>query len=139
MDKERISSKIDELEGYLSKISEYLPADFEDYERDEMRRRALERLLHISIEGVIDISALMVKELKLGVPSDEDDYFDKLAERGVIGRDLAEKMKKMRRFRNILVHRYSYLDDARVFELLTHDIKDLKEFSEQIKDFLART
>ena len=136
-EKERILGKIDEVEGYLRKIEEYLPSDFKGYEKDEMRQRALERLLHISIESIIDMAALVVKDLRLGVPSDEEDLFDKLRDNGTIDKGLAERMKEMKRFRNFLVHRYSHIDSLRIFKFLNEDVEDLKEFSDSIRNYIG--
>jgi uncharacterized protein YutE (UPF0331/DUF86 family) len=76
----------------------------------------------------------LVKELRLGFPLNEEDLFDKLSKKGVIEIELAEKLKTMRRFRNVL--RYSNLDDGRVYDFLCHDIKDLEEFIRRVRDHI---
>jgi len=68
LDRERILTKIDELDGYLRELRHISPASFEDYQRIETKR-ACERLLQISIETVIDISHLLVTGLRLGLPA----------------------------------------------------------------------
>ena len=75
MDRARLLSKLDEMRRYLDKIKEIAPDSLEEYEEDEVTRRAIERLLHISIEAVIDVSYLLVKELRLGLPTSEDTLF----------------------------------------------------------------
>jgi uncharacterized protein YutE (UPF0331/DUF86 family) len=75
MDRARILSKLDEMGRYLDKIKEIAPDSLEEYEEDEVTRRAVERLLHISIEAVIDVSYLLVKELRPGLPTSEDMLF----------------------------------------------------------------
>jgi len=61
MDRARILSKLDEMGQHLDKIKEIVPDSLEEYEKDEVTQRAIERLLHISIEAVIDISYILVK------------------------------------------------------------------------------
>ncbi len=75
MDIARILSKLDEMGRHLDKIREITPDSLEEYEEDKVTRRAIKRLLHISIEAVIDISYLLVKELRLGLPTSEDTLF----------------------------------------------------------------
>jgi len=75
MDRARILSKLDEMGQHLDKIKEIVPDSLEEYEKDGVTRRAIERLLHISIEAVIDISYILVKELRLGLPTSEDTLF----------------------------------------------------------------
>jgi len=67
MDKERICIKLDELDQYLQEIEEIMPSSSGDYFPDLMRRRALERLIQITIEAVMDVSAMLVKEMRLGL------------------------------------------------------------------------
>ena len=75
MDRARILSKLGEMGMHLDKIKEIAPDSLEEYEEDEVTRRAIERLLHISIEAVIDSSYILVKELRLGLPTSEDTLF----------------------------------------------------------------
>ena len=49
-----------------------VPDSLEEYEEDEITRSAIERPLHISIEAVIDVSYILVRELRLGLPASED-------------------------------------------------------------------
>ena len=80
---------------------------------------------------------LMVKGLRLGLPSNEEDLFEKLRKEGIISREMEEKLKSMRGFRNILVHRYGEVDDELVFENLKN-IDDFRKFRKQIISFLKK-
>ncbi len=70
MDKERILAKLDEIEQYLGELEGIMPESFEEYQVSIVTRRAVERLLQMIIESVMDANALLVKELKLGLPPD---------------------------------------------------------------------
>ena len=131
MDRARILSKLDEMGRHLDKIKEIAPDDIEEYEEEEVTRRAIERLLHISIEAVIDVSYLLVKELRLGLPTSEESYFDKLSGK-VLTPQMVEKLKEMRRFRNVMVHRYDKVDDIRVYYVVCDRLGDLYEFKEKV-------
>lgn len=135
MDKERIFIKLDEIDQYLKEIEEIVPASPEEYSPDLMRKRALERLIQITIEAVMDVCALLVKDMKLGIPYQEEDLLDKISGR-VISPDLVEKIREMKGFRNILVHGYSRIDDERVYEILTRDLEDVVEFKKAVIGFL---
>lgn len=131
MDRERILSRIDELDGYLQEIHEIMPTSFEEYKSIE-KRRACERLLQVSIESVIDICALIVTGLRLGLPSEEDDLFEKLAQAEIISSSIKENLKRMKAFRNILVHEYGRIDDRLVYEVLKNNLNDFEEFKKEI-------
>ena len=133
IDKERILSKLAELDSYVEEIKKIIPKNFDEYKTIE-KKRACERLLHLSIECVIDVCSLLVKGLDLGIPSEEDDMFEKL-EKKVITTSMKNKLKLMKGFRNILVHKYSKIDDKLVYKNLKN-INDFYEFKKQITVFL---
>ena len=131
LDRERILAKIDVLDGYLKELRGILPASFEEYKKIE-KRRACERLLQVSIECMIDICGLMVTGLRLGLPAEEDDLFEKLEQAGIITLQRKESLKKMKGFRNILVHEYGEVDDMIVYEVLQNNLNDFEAFKQDI-------
>jgi len=131
LDRERLFAKIDVLEGYLKELAEILPVSFEEYKKVE-KRRACERLLQVSIECVIDICGLMVIGLRLGLPAEEDDLFEKLEHARIITSSRKESLKKMRGFRNILVHEYGHVNDVIVYEILQNNLNDFEAFKQEI-------
>lgn len=135
MDKERIYIKLDEIDQYLKEMEEIMPSSSEEYSTDLMRKRALERLIQITIEAVMDVSAILIKEMRLGLPYEEEDFLDKI-NGTVLDPDLVVKLREMKSFRNILVHGYSQINDERVYEILTSDMKDVVEFKERVIEFL---
>jgi uncharacterized protein YutE (UPF0331/DUF86 family) len=131
LDRERLLAKMDLLDGYLKEIREILPSSFEDYKKIE-KRRACERLLQVSIECVIDICGLVVIGLRLGLPAEEDDLFEKLEQAGIISSPRNEALKKMKAFRNILVHEYGHINDMIVYEVLQNNLNDFEIFKREI-------
>ena len=138
MDKKRILTKIDELNVYLDELDEIKIRDFDEYAKSKKDKRACERLLQIAIETVLDICNIIVSELKLGLPSDEDDLFKKLENKKIITKKLSIILKEMKGFRNILVHRYGETDDEKVFEILSEKLEDFETFKEEILRFLKK-
>jgi uncharacterized protein YutE (UPF0331/DUF86 family) len=133
MEKKDILNRLEVLDGYLAKIKEYLPTDLEEYRAEEMRRRAIERLLLISIQSLFDISGMVVKHLELGIPSSDEDILDRLVKGRVIGRTLAQKLKEIRKIKDPLIYWHSEVNDAELFDFLTNNLSNLQEFSRQIK------
>lgn len=132
MDRERILTKLDELNNYLKEIKEDYPSNFQEYLRN---KRKYERLLHLSIEVVIDVSSLILKGRGSGVPADEEGIFDKLIQDKVFDREFGETLKEMKAFRNILVHRYGEIDDKKTYNQL-NNLDDFKEFKKQVLSYL---
>lgn len=128
-------AKIDELDSYLTELDEIKPSDFEEYIGSIEKKRACERLLEISIETMLDICNIIISELKLGLPSNEEQIFDKLYDKKIISVKMMLKLKGMKGFRNILVHRYSEVKDELVFENIGN-LEDFDNFKEEILKFL---
>jgi uncharacterized protein YutE (UPF0331/DUF86 family) len=87
---------------------------------------------------VIDICALIVKGLRLGLPSSEADLFEKLEKKNVVTNEMKEKLKTMRGFRNILVHRYGEVNDNIIFDNL-RNIDDFRRFRKEVIQFLKKS
>lgn len=137
IDDKKIFSKIDELNGYLEELEKIKPDNFDDYVNSIEKKRACERLLQISIEIVIDIANVLVSNLKLGIPEDENILFEKLRKEKIISKKMEEILKKMKGFRNILVHKYGELDNELVFENLD-DLDDFTKFIEVISCYVKK-
>lgn len=135
LDLERLLAKIDELDGYRQEIHEISPENFEEFKGTE-KKRACERLLQVSIESVIDICALIVSGLRLGLPAEENDLFEKLEQAGIISSQTLVKLKKMRGFRNILVHEYGRINDELVYNILKTQLNEFDEFKKEILKYI---
>jgi uncharacterized protein YutE (UPF0331/DUF86 family) len=138
MDLQRIYAKIDEIEQYLGEIEEIMPLSAEEYAGSLEKRRALERLLQITIEAVMDTSAILVKDLKLGLPSGEDDFLGKL-QGNILDQEMVDRIRKMKGFRNVLVHGYAQIDDEKVFRILSQDLQDIREFKVAVIEFVRES
>ncbi len=134
MDEERILSKIDSMDQYLKEIEDDMPSNLNEYQDN---KRKYERLLHLSIEAVIDVCSLILKNEGLGAPNDEESILDKLADNKIINQDIAKNVKDMKAFRNVLVHRYGEVDDRKVYEKL-EKLEDFKEFRKRVIEYLEK-
>ncbi|MHA1519873.1 MAG: type VII toxin-antitoxin system HepT family RNase toxin [Promethearchaeota archaeon] len=90
--------------------------------------------MQIKIEIMIDISMMLIKQKNLGLPVDEDDVFNKLQPY----LKEKEKYKEMKRFRNLLVHRYGDVNDKLVYYNATNHIDDFYIFITDVKEILSK-
>ncbi len=100
-DRVRILSKLDEMIKYVEELRSMLPEQVE-YQQDLIKRRACEKTVEVAIESLIDASAMIVSAQKFGLPENEENIFDMLIEKRILSRELGEKLKDMKGFRNIL-------------------------------------
>ncbi len=135
VDRDRVLTKLDELDGYLRELRAVAPDRFADYQRTE-KRRSCERLIQVSVEAVIDICALLVAGLRLGLPGEEDDLFERLYRHGAISGPMADTLRRMKGLRNLLVHEYGRVNDEIVFETVRGRLGDFDAFRNEIVAFL---
>lgn len=137
LDRERILAKLDALDGYQRELEQIVPASFEAYQRIEVKR-ACERLLQISIESAIDVCGLLVSGLRLGLPAEEADLFEKLQQAGAISATMAATLGRMKGLRNILVHEYGRINDRIVYQVVRENLDDFKQFRAEATGALGR-
>lgn len=102
---------------------------------DLEKRYAVERLLELCIQSVIDIGRLLVMLEDWRGIRDERDAFVILTERNIISPELANRLAQARGFWNILVHEYAEIDPQLLHQHLQMDVSDLWEFAECIAKF----
>ena len=138
LDIERILDKMDEMDAYISELSEYVPDDEESYHDNSMLKRACERAFQLSCETLLDICNLIIAGKGFGLPKNSKNSMEKLADHGIITKDLAVRLSEMVGFRNLLVHKYGTVDDSMAFNYLSGELEDFYEFLEATEAFIKK-
>lgn len=94
-------------------------------------------LLIKATEAAIDVCTHIVARAEGRAPQDYADCFTVLRSLGIIGEPLSERLRKMARFRNLLVHVYWQVDNAQVFRVIGNELDDLVKFQEQVGQWLV--
>ena len=109
---------------YHNKIN-YIAINLKDLSikpKNELERRGIFYSLQTSIEAVIDLVAMLVKDL--GFQVNDDSYnISKIVQIKKIDPKLEENLRKAKGLRNILVYRYNNVDE----NLILSSIDDLKQ------------
>ncbi|RLE97588.1 MAG: hypothetical protein DRJ63_08955 [Thermoprotei archaeon] len=66
------------------------------------------------------------------------DCFNRLGKKGVIPKDLAERLTLAARLRNLLIHRYWEIIDEKVYENAKKGLKDFEEYVSYIREFIEK-
>jgi uncharacterized protein YutE (UPF0331/DUF86 family) len=101
----------------------------------DTRDIACYRLL-LAIEAALALCYHVSARRLRQVPDDYAGCFAGLARAGVIPEDLSDRLQRMAKFRNLLVHVYWQVDYSRVFDAIESDLDDLSEFSRTIAALL---
>ena len=132
-----IRTKIKEIEESLRLVEENLPDTFEEFSRLGLVKDGIYKRVEFCIENVFDICAIINTDLELGVPRDDEDILDNLVKNKILSEEMKEKLKSMRGFRNIVVHRYGAVDDKIAFEIMLENLPDFYQFIKWAADFLT--
>lgn len=108
----------------------------ESLESDIRERRFVEHTLQVAIQAALDVASHIVSDARLGEPQTNRDLFDVLARAGWLEAALAEPLKNMAGFRNVLVHGYDDVDLQIVRSVLTDHLDDLSRFVGSIRGLL---
>jgi uncharacterized protein YutE (UPF0331/DUF86 family) len=136
-EKDRILAKLDEMDQYILELEEMMPEQ-EEYLKDMIKKRACEKTIELAIESVIDACSMVVSLKKLGVPSDEDSILYILLKKKIVPISLFRKLKEIKGFRNIIVHKYGDVNDAMAYEFLSTELKDFKGFKDIMEKYLKK-
>ncbi len=137
MRKDVIKTKLKEIKGSIKLVKENLPGNFEEFSKLGLVKDGIYKRIEYAIEGVLDICAIINSDLELGVPASEEDIVENLVNNDILSSDMGTRIKKMRGFRNFLVHRYGKIDDKVAYENIMEGFADFSEFTEKTNEFLA--
>lgn len=90
----------------------------------------------IAIESAIDICNHIISQNGYRIPEDYGDAFKVLFEQGAFNKEFLKNLNAMAKFRNRLVHIYWELDNEQIYDYLQINLKDFKNFLNNISEFL---
>lgn len=130
-----LDAKLAELSRRLKRIDSRRPAGLKALAASEDLQDIIARNLEVAIQNCIDI-ALHLCAAHGEVPATSSQTFLALAERGLIKRDLAQRLQRAVGFRNLLVHEYAEVDWKIVMQVLRTGTRDLGEFGKAVLGLL---
>jgi len=95
---------------------------------DIRERRFIEHSLQIAIQAAVDIAAHVVSDERLGEPRTNRELFDLLERHEWLNIPLAQALRNMVGFRNVIVHGYDDVDLQVVRDVVTNHLGDLEAF-----------
>ncbi|WAI01825.1 type VII toxin-antitoxin system HepT family RNase toxin [Methanogenium organophilum] len=132
-----IRVKLSEMAESVALVRENLPDSVDSFAGMGLLKDGIYKRMEYAIENVYDICAILNADLHLGVPGGDAEILENLMQHGVISSDMGDSLRKMKGFRNIVVHRYGRIDDAIAFTILQAHLDDFAAFREEIEQFLG--
>ena len=134
-----IRNKMTRIDEIIDSLDEYIPEDEDSFIALGIVKDGIYKRLEYAIENVFDICSIINADLKLGIPEDESNIISNLVDRGILSEEWNDRLREMKAFRNILVHRYGTIDDKISFRILKGHISDFNDFVKEIDDYLDDT
>ena len=135
---EVLKSKVRRVVDLLEIIRVHLPKDYANFKKSRMVKDAVYKEVETAVEYILDICNVINSDLGLGMPEKEEDIFDNLGRDGILSAEKVKLIKNMKKFRNILVHRYGEIDDELAFETIKDGLDDFKKIILDIEKFVDK-
>jgi uncharacterized protein YutE (UPF0331/DUF86 family) len=131
-----IDRKINLLETKLHELRSWEIVSFDAFQSNTMMRYAVERMLQICVEIVIDIGMRIIAIEKQVVAENASDMLSILKKLDIIPDK--HPFHKMVQFRNLIVHRYEYVDAEILYGIIKKNLSDFDRFADLIKQYQQR-
>ena len=130
-DPELLAKRLSVIETCVRELREL--ARPEAIATDVREARFVEHTLQLALQAALDAASHIVSDERLGEPSTNRELFDRLEQAGWIEAPLADSLRNMAGFRNILVHGYDAVDLEIVRDVVEHRLDDLLQFADSVR------
>jgi uncharacterized protein YutE (UPF0331/DUF86 family) len=135
---EIIRGKIRDIIDSVNIVGDNLPADFEDFLSLGLAREGIYKKIEFTIESIIDICNIINSDLELGTPESEDHILDHIDKEKVLDKKTVDLIREMKKFRNILIHKYGNIDNEKAFYNVSEGLKDFEKIIRGFEEFLKK-
>ena len=125
------------VERHLARVAARLPPKAAEFVAASDASDAVVLHLWQAVQIVIDLGLSACLQFNLGTPESYGDAFRRLADAGLLERDLAQRLTQAAGFRNLVAHAYEGLDMKRVHRAATEGPADLRAFLARLRDLLT--
>lgn len=123
-----IRARCSEIEESVSRLERFKSLSVEAFLSDQDNLDIACYRLLVAIEAALALCFHLSAKRLHKVPEEYAECFRLLCDAKIIAPELAERLQQMARFRNVLVHMYWKLDYRQVYQILQHNLGDLRAF-----------
>lgn len=138
VDRTVLAGKLAAIRDAVKRIAEVLPATSEEFRANRTAREIVTLNLFLALQECIALATHWLADAGWEVPGTYGEVFAALGERGVLDRQLAERLRSAAGLRNLIAHQYGVLDQDRIFAIATSQRSDLLAFCEQLANAAAQ-
>jgi uncharacterized protein YutE (UPF0331/DUF86 family) len=136
IDKEKIKSRFAEINEALAEAKRLAGLSDEEFRLKKEYIAAVKYNLLLAIEAAGSICVhISAKKFNKGVTA-FGECFEILAKEDFLDAGLADKLRKMAKFRNKLIHRYWEIENEKILEYARRNLSDFNDFMKAIDKLL---
>lgn len=132
MDTRVIAEKLEALRQSVKRVEEKCPDSLEVLVKDRDVQDIVTFNLTRAIQLCVDIGTHIISQSEASPPETMGAAFDTLVDLGVIGKDVAARMKRAVGFRNVAVHNYQDIDWDIVHRVCRQSLNDFAAFARAV-------
>jgi len=121
----KLRKKVADIRRAMDFLAPIANQSVKEYMNDSKGIAASKYYLIVAAEAAIDVCNHLAARLAKQAPDNYAECFQILAKGQIISSPLAERLIRMAKFRNLLVHQYADIDDEKVYDIICNDLKDL--------------
>jgi len=130
---EKVYAKFRDIEESVRRLRQFAETPRAEFVEDKDKQDIAGFRLIVATEAAIDTCLHVAAKMLKKVPEEYAGCFQLLGEHHLIDQEVASRLVKMARFRNLLVHRYWEIDYGRMYDIITgNDLADLEIFMKQV-------
>ncbi len=124
-----VRARCAEIEESLSRLERLCGLTREQFLADQDTLDIACYRLLVAIEAALALCYHISATRLRRVAEEYAECFGMLREAGILPAELSGRLQQMARFRNLLAHMYWKIDYGQVFEVLHHNLEDLRAFA----------
>ena len=133
-----VINKIQSIQRCIGRAREEYNLAGSSFEKNFTHQDAAILNLTRACEQAIDLANYVIRNRRLGIPTQSSDSFGLLADHGIISSELGDKLVRMTGFRNTAVHQYQKLNIYIVISIIEKDLDDLINLTDIILDLFQK-
>lgn len=136
LNRDLIQKRCQDISDSLERLEKFKKVSKDEFLENKDSQDIVSYRLLVAIEAALNLCYhVSAKKLKK-IPGEYGECFIILADAEIISRELSGELKKMARFRNMLVHRYWKIDYEMIYDIIRENLDDLRRFSKAITALL---
>lgn len=141
VDADSVLSRLDYIREQLNLLQPLAvdPQKLENMKKDPYQYKGVVYMLHTSVEAMMDIAYHFCAKLYASSPENGAHAFEILAQHGDLPQASLPTLRKMVRFRNLVVHGYLHTDPGVVSEIVSKHLNDFVNWENATKTILEKS